>query len=359
MLLVLLISTIIMLFLLLSLTAATFITKYRRTAKDKERAEFRSFIQPKIVEGVLQPPAKLESLYPVPTKEWQWEVIEEILIDIAGRIKGEYLINVTTLAKKIGVVDRLLLGMKSRRSKVRGESAIKLGYLHVPEAVSALQRMAESKNKGDRIAGLIGLGSLATKEALGVLLSELSSPSRWLQVRLLHMVKNLGSDAIPSLIEALNGADIKVRIMAAEILGDLRAFEAIGPLEDALSSEDKDLRARCAAALGKIGDVRSAGKLEFLLEDKAWEVRAQAAKALGLIQHRPGAKRLANLLRDRSWWVRTNAAEALSQLGEVGFDALRKAVTGKDWFAREKAIEQLQKHGIAYTESDGTISNEL
>ena len=348
-----------MVFLLLSLTAGIFITRYRRTARDKEKAEFRSFIQPKIVESVFRPLAKLENSYLVPTKEWQWEVVEDVLIDFTGRIRGECLTNVTTLAKKIGVVDRLLLGVKSWRGKVRRESAIKLGYLYVPEAVSALQRMAESKNKGDKIAGLIALGSLGTKEALRVLLNELSSPSRWLQARLLHMVKNLGSEAIPSLIEALDGANIKVKIMAAEILGDLRAFKAIVSLEDALSSEDKDLRARCAAALGKIGDMHSASKLELLLEDNAWEVRAQAAKALGLIQHRPSAELLANLLRDESWWVRTNAAEALSQLGEAGFDALKKAVTGNDRFAREKAIEQLEKHGIAYTESDGAISNRL
>jgi HEAT repeat protein len=52
-------------------------------------------------------------------------------------------------------------------------------------------------------------------------------------------------------------------------------------------------------------------------------------------------------LSDEAWWVRSNAADTLAEIGADGVEALERALSHSDRFARERAEEALALHQLA------------
>ena len=96
---------------------------------------------------------------------------------------------------------------------------------------------------------------------------------------------NCGSQAVPTLIEAINHEDETIRIVSIAILGEIGtdAAEAIAFLEKVLevqSEDNKDARIVAVNALGNMGK-QAIPALITALNDKDFVVRGSAAEALG------------------------------------------------------------------------------
>lgn len=95
-------------------------------------------------------------------------------------------------------------------------------------------------------------------------------------------------DAIPDLLEALKGADVRARARAADELGSrgADAGAAVPALVAALGDKSPRVRASAGLALGDIGagDRRVKPLLEKALKDKSPDVRYAAALALSRIR---------------------------------------------------------------------------
>jgi len=96
-----------------------------------------------------------------------------------------------------------------------------------------------------------------------------------------------GAEALPALVEALGykdadaGAQLFVRVFAAESLGRLRAREAVAPLAVQLAKEkDPTARERYADALARIGDPAALPALRAAAKGGALEERLVAVNAL-------------------------------------------------------------------------------
>ena len=119
--------------------------------------------------------------------------------------------------------------------------------------------------------------------------------------------------------ELLTGDSFKLRLQAANILGQLNDLRAVPPLINALGDEHFAVRGQAAIGLGALGDSASAVALiDVLTNDKEAWVRKEAAKALGKVRHEKTAPALVEALKDKRWKVRLAAAASLGTVGNSG-----------------------------------------
>lgn len=172
-------------------------------------------------------------------------------------------------------------------------------------------------------------------------------------MRAAENLERLGGVAVTPLAEQL-GANMCFRspgvagaVMAARVLGNLRAGEARGTLRRAAEGGGTtDLRAQAALALGRVGDPENLDVLLRATRDGSWPVRAQAANALGIIGDTTDISELSRLASDGAWWVRLNACRALANMGPRGEEALVELLYSEDRYARDRAAATLEERGV-------------
>jgi len=139
--------------------------------------------------------------------------------------------------------------------------------------------------------------------------------------------------------ELLTGDSFKLRLQAANILGQLNDLRAVPPLINALGDDHFAVRGQAAIGLGALGDPASATALIEVLktDDEAW-VRKEAAKALGKIRHEKTTPALVEALKDKRWKVRLAAATSLGTVG--GATSVDSLVTVLDNALEAKEVRE-------------------
>jgi HEAT repeat protein len=149
----------------------------------------------------------------------------------------------------------------------------------------------------------------------------------------------------PMLVTALKHKNPYVRLVAAQLLGEIRDSQAIEPLIALLHDKDWDIQLAVVGALGQIGDRRAVEPLITALSDKHEDMRGKAAEALGQIGDKRAVEPLTAALHDEYLRVRYPAVEALGQMGEIAVDSLIVALNDMNADVREKATEALGQIG--------------
>lgn len=120
------------------------------------------------------------------------------------------------------------------------------------------------------------------------------------------VLAQLGLPALPALVQLLRHPDPDQRKFAADILGDLRRAEAVGPLVEALDDGDANVRTSSAEALGRIGGPEARRALERLLGSIDVMLRVCALEGLAALRLPVALPALTPLLADpltrRSAW---------------------------------------------------------
>lgn len=129
-------------------------------------------------------------------------------------------------------------------------------------------------------------------------------------------LREISKRALGPLLGALADEDLSMRMMAIQILGDLRNPNAAVPLARLLDTKDQDIRVRAALAAGKLGDPKAVAPMLRAVNDSNTTVRQIAVWALG----RMGAKEAAAPLRrvletDPEVSMRVLAALSLGRIG--------------------------------------------
>ena len=140
-------------------------------------------------------------------------------------------------------------------TEVRDEIAAALGTqgLAGSDAVSACIRALGDASRSVRSHAARSLGRLASPRAAPHLVRALGDGYWSVSRDAENSIVNLGSKAVPSLIEALGARTPAIRLRAARILGVIADPRARRPLRRLLSTErDDDVRESAAAALEKL-----------------------------------------------------------------------------------------------------------
>jgi HEAT repeat protein len=138
-----------------------------------------------------------------------------------------------------------------------------------------------------------------------------SARERW---TVIHVLKRIGSPAVPYLVRALKRADGLVVQRVCWALGDIADSAAVDPLIEVRHHPRWQVRDQAIGALGKIG-ARRAGEVTIeALTDSIGQVRKAAAVSCGKLAAHDGVARLVHMLGDDFYGARMSALEALLKL---------------------------------------------
>ena len=269
-----------------------------------------------------------------------------VLLRGAGR---DYLMR---LSEDLGLVDRFLKALSSRKRWTRARAAENLGFFGGPRCSGPLSRLLRDEDETIRAVAARALARIGTPDAVHALARTLDDDSELTRLRVAENLERIGTPAIGPLVDVLDGfrgrqTDFQGPVQAVRVLGHLRSAEARPALGyAALMGRNVDLRAQATLALGKVGDPSDVHKLLAAAEDREWPVRAQAANSLGMIGETETVEKLKSLITDEAWWVRMNASKALANMGPAGEKALVEILGGPDRYARDRAAATLETQGV-------------
>jgi HEAT repeat protein len=332
---------------LAALTLLIVFNKAWREAREALDRRRRVTLEPEVFRyaGAIDTRALREYL-PLPLSTRDRRIVEAILLDLGGIVKGDSRVRVTAACETLGFVDTAIAGLKSRRWWKRAESAERLGAMRSGQAVDALVEAMNDPSSEVRIRAARALGLIRGRASIRSIVQALADPSRWSAIRLAEILIGAGEEAVDELLAAFDGLPQAARVSALDVLGRIRTPRSADLLRRSLRDSSPDCRARAAHAMGLIGDPAFVADLSAVLGDESWAVRAMAAKALGRIGAAAAVPRLAGLMSDREWWVRSNAGDALRTMGAPGREALIRTLEDPDPYARHQAVAQLEEGGL-------------
>lgn len=327
------------------LVAVTVSLKALRTLRQAVYKRYYRRMEPALesflVTGEAQP--ELERLRP-----WERDrFLSTLMVERMALLRGtgrDYLVR---LAASLGLVDRYLKDLRSRRKWRRARAAENLGFFGGERAVEPLGDLLSDRDETVRAVAARALARVGTRGATELLARTLNDPSDLTRLRAAENLERLGDPAVGPLSKMLSQLTKGGAVMAARVLGNLRAREARSALRHAMRHTwDDDVRAQATLALGRIGDPADVHLILESARNRSWPVRAQAANALGLIGEVETLPVLEELAADPEWWVRLNACKALANMGPSGEGALLEILDTGDRFARDRAAATLEARGV-------------
>jgi HEAT repeat protein len=187
-------------------------------------------------------------------------------------------------------VEELIVALKHEDVRVRVAAATILGEIRDPRAVDPLFHelllaILQNKSRVFRAEAVKSLGKIRDPRAVKPLIEALQDKDAQVSDNAREALQKIGAPAVEELIVALKHEDVRVRVAAATILGEIRDPRAVDPLInalllDALENTSWMFRAEAARALGKIKDPRAVKPLSVVLNDRDSDVRANVEWAL-------------------------------------------------------------------------------
>ncbi len=302
-------------------------------------------------------PAHLRAIAQEAAQDGTAQVDLAIAMDAAREGLGlERLDAVARATEAAGLVRVLRAALRSHRAVDRGRAAMLITRPGVPAAAEFVAPLVRDPDPDVRLIAIGGLAAIGTPDAARALIAALTcgatAPERIVERlgarwAVDTVIAELARDEPTEVPVARDGVPIRASLARAlGLAGDPRAEPVLLGL---LAAGGEEERVSAARALGTAGASGAVPALIGALEAEAWPVRAQAAKSLGRLGASAAVPALERRLGDAGWWVRANAAGALQALGAPGRDALIRALTSPDAFARDRAREQLALHAVART----------
>ncbi|HXF06209.1 MAG TPA: HEAT repeat domain-containing protein [Blastocatellia bacterium] len=218
---------------------------------------------------------------------------------------------------------------------------------------SGSHRRPETHEPGARRDALLSL--FPTSEALSTLLTALQDRDEGVRAAAASALGRFDAEeAQAALRSALWDHSPLVRQTAAFALGQRKDRRAVPALREATRDREASVRAAVAWALGEIGDLSAEADIIRLLRDRDALVRREAARSLGRLQSPRAVPALSQaLLTDGEAEVRRQAAWALGLIGDAAaLTALGEATRAPDPYlsrAAFDAIKQITHHRSGQT----------
>jgi HEAT repeat protein len=250
-------------------------------------------------------------------------VLRHILLRLALDLRGDEREAVAHLYQDLGFIASELRRLRSPSARRRAAAAAHLGILRHRASAPALVAAMADRDPLVRLAAVRAAGEVGGDEATAALVQALGDARPSVSRRALEILAEHGRTIVDEVLAFAASTPSRAgRLAAIELLGLLRAPQAVPLLREAIASTDPDERIKATKAAAAIGDPRLLDSLHALLADGHWEVRCQAARGLGLLGSAASIPFLQSALGDDQWWVRFRAGIALAEIaGPPGLEA--------------------------------------
>jgi len=170
-----------------------------------------------------------------------------------------------------------------------------------------------------------------------------SARERW---SVIHILKRIGSPAVPYLVRALNRPDGLVVQRVCWALGDIKDSTAVTALKEVSGHKRWQVRDQAIGALGKIGHTDGAPSVLAGLTDTIGQVRKAAAVSCGKLAIEESTEQLVHLLGDDFYGARMSAMHSLLNLDTAQVVAvLADSMQSANDFVGDLACQILGKFG--------------
>lgn len=249
---------------------------------------------------------------------------ERLSIALLPKLRGADRDALVSALEQRGVLERARRRTRRPGAVGRARAAELLGNAGDERALAELTRLLADRDPEVRTVAARALGKLgpsAVAPLLEALTARRAVPANIVTMALVRA----GAAGAEELIGGLDPArPVGVRVVAAELLGQLGALSAAHALERTLA-EDRDLPTRTAAArsLGRLGLPEAVPALLAALHaDEPPELRMAVALALGKIGGAAAVTALTLLLGGSEIALARAAADGLAACGVAGLTAL-------------------------------------
>jgi HEAT repeat protein len=221
--------------------------------------------------------------------------------------------------ERAGARSALEAKMTSTSEPIASMAAWALSQMHDSVPASTFMRALDSRFTRVRVAGALGLGHHDGQEHRVPLERALRGENEAVvRDAIVRALGDVGSPlSAPVLATALADPDRRVRLSAANSLGDLNELEkAPAALVRAAESDDEELAMAAINALAEIHDPETVDVLIARLSSPSRDVRLRVIEGLSNIGSQKAVPGLMRALRDPDAEVRRAAAEALGEIKE-------------------------------------------
>jgi HEAT repeat protein len=250
---------------------------------------------------------------PPPLRGLDAEVFAELLGGYSLVVRGEPRERIAAYFESTGAVDEQLALLGSRRAWRRATAAFTLGDMGSPHAVPALLGALDDKRRAVRAAAARSLGRIGSEAAIEPLITagvERRIPRDVASLALF----DIGTPAVPRLLELTRDDEPLVRAASVELVGYLGNAGDSGPLPAMLRDTSADVRAAAAGSLGRLGASTARDALVDALDDRVPGVRVAASRALGQIGGRRALDGLLRVARTDEHEPAASAAQAAARI---------------------------------------------
>lgn len=275
------------------------------------------------------------------------EMLIEIFREILTKVRGEYAQQLVALMLQMGLVEQTLKQLRSRSMANRASACIILGNFNTPIVLEALERALDDSDQTVRLEALKALARLGHFISIPTILEKLKIAEGDVPLAVNDLFRTLGDDAIPQLIEILQGENsVNAKLLAADALSHNGNPEVVPALLQLTENKIPVVRLAAIKSLCRLDDPHAVPFLLKGMQDSFWEVRSQSALCAGNLGAAETIPALLERLDDEQWWVRYHAAEALFKLGAEGLKFLWQSVESKNQRAAEIAAGYLREKGL-------------
>jgi HEAT repeat protein len=211
--------------------------------------------------------------------------------------------------------------LKSDDKEIVREGAFRAGEDNCVEAVGLLAELLQTNHLGVQEAADSSLRKIGGRETVQAVLPLLRSEEAPVRNLSMDILREVGSQDMPSLVALIHDNDPDIRIFMADILGSTDNLLAVEPLCEALLRDPEvNVRYQAAVSLGELGMAEAAQCLNKAMEDEEW-VQYAVIEALTKIGHASSVGALIKALDHASDLVASMIIDSLGELGDI------KAVT--------------------------------
>lgn len=201
------------------------------------------------------------------------------------------------------------------------DAAYEAGESACREAVPYLANLLCSHNLGVQEAADRALRKIGGKEVVAAVKPLLRSEDAPRRNASMDILRAVGAQDFPTLLELLHDGDPDIRIFASDILGSTDSPQAVAPLCEALLKDPEvNVRYQAAVSLGELAFHEAATCLGKALNDDEW-VQFAVIEALAKIRDASSVGALVTALDKSTDLVASMIVDALGEIGNI------KAVT--------------------------------